>query len=511
MAMLCPAVFVAGAAVMIYEFLAVRLLAPYFGSTLDVWASEIAVCLAGLALGAMLGGWWADRSGSWRGIGWSMLAAGLTALPMEWFARHTGNWLLQVDTMIHWHPLAAAFAASFVPLFALGAVGPQAIRLAVPGMSRVGRVAGVLTALTTAGSIAGALSVPPLLTAFGVRQVLYAVALFLALFGVILIAIGGKRGPAAALLFLALAPMAAGQVLFDRYSAYHHIVVEDRGDQRMLRFDDAVQTIMSLKNPWGGGFEYADFFHVPVIFNPDPERVLFIGLGGGTGPKAFLRDYPDVQVDAVEIDPVVVDVAKEYFGIEPQPRLRIHTGDGRAFLNRGAGRYDAINVDAYASGPQGAYLPYHLATVEFFETAKSKLKNGGHLVYNAVGKPGGLNSDTIAQLAVTMRASFYAVYAFEARGSINTVFVAVHIEPDELDEEGLVDGKAWPEGPWLQHPLSSRELRRLVVQLQQQGLLHIPGMERRVQQISRAHNARYNATILTDNHAPVDTGRRRTN
>ena len=81
---------------------------------------------------------------------------------------------------------------------------------------------------------------------------------------------------------------------------------------------------MSLDDPSGPGFDYVHYFHVPMILNPSAQKVLFIGLGGGTAPKQFLHAYPQVVAEAVDIDPLVFEVAQKYFFLEPGPRLRFH-------------------------------------------------------------------------------------------------------------------------------------------------------------------------------------------
>lgn len=508
-AVIAVSVFAAGACIMVYEFLAVRFLARYFGSALDVWASEIAVIMAGLSLGYALGGWVADKRPSWFAVGGALMLAGVTGAPMEIITTTVGETFLQY-TIQPWHSLATAFAASFLPVFFLGAVLPQGIKLAAPSLAKVGSAAGCVSAVSTVGSIVGVIMIGHyLLLHFGMRNILYTTSAILTGAGILIMAVAWwRRIPAAAIALLIAFP-APAQVIFNQYSAYHHILVEDRGNSRLLRFDNDVQSTMSLQDPYSGGFEYADYFHMPVLFNPSLERVLFIGLGGGTGPKSFLQRYNDVRIDVIEIDPKVVEVAREYFALPRDPQLNVRTGDGRAVLQRTGAKYDAIMIDAYGSGPRGAYLPYHLATREFFTIVKDHLKNGGVLVYNAVGAFNGMNASTINSVAVTLRDSFYTTYIFGAQSSINTVFVCVHIDPSQLDDEGLVDGKAWPNGPWLQHPMSGWDLQQLVGNARQQHVNLPPNMEQRVNQFSMAHGAPINAPVLTDDQAPVDISSQR--
>ena len=313
----------------------------------------------------------------------------------------------------------------------------------------------------------------------------------------------------AAALLCAAAPVGA-QVRFDTYSAYHHIRVVDQGDVRALMFDDAPQTLMSLQDPYAGGFEYADFFHVPLIIDPTIRRVLFIGLGGGTGPKSFYRHYPEMQIEVAEIDPQVLEVARTYFALPDDPRLKVHVSDGRVFLRRASGQYGAILMDAYGTGPQGPYLPYHMATQEYFRMVWDKLNNGGSLFFNAVGAYGGMQDEVIRHLQVTLESVFQVVYVFQAQTSVNTLFVAVKIDPAKLRPDGTRDGNGWPNDPWLAHPLSVQQFQALARQMGPQFQGAVPNMAARLTQFSRAQSAPRRGEVLTDNYAPVDVAPGRT-
>ncbi len=498
--------FGAGAAVMVYEFMAVRFLQPHFGGSLDVWAAETAVCLAGLSVGYALGGVLADRAGSALPIGAALLLAGTLGFFIEPLAQVAGRCSLETETGLRWHPLAAAGLCTFLPLVALGTVAPQIVRLETVDMRHVGRSAGWVTAIGTAGSIAGVLvTVMLLMPSWGAIAITRTAAVSLSILGCAGIAISLRRGRVvvAVVVSLLCARTSGAQVLYEVYSAYHHIRVADEGDTRILYFDQDQQSLMSIQDPNVGGFEYADFFHVPMLFDPNMKRALFIGLGGGTGPKAFVNNYPEMRVDVFEIDPEVVEVAREYFQLPRSERLRVQVGDGRVLLQRGAGRYGAVMMDAYGTGPYGSYLPYHLATAEFFGIAWNKLENGGCLVYNAVGVHEGLNANVIRDLLPTLESVFQQVYVFQAQTSLNTVFVAQKIDVDAL-KDGLRDGKPWPEGAWLTHPLSPAGFTELVLQMPETYRSKLPGFETRVTQFSRAYGSRRIGTILTDDFAPVD-------
>ena len=174
-------------------------------------------------------------------------------------------------------------------------------------------------------------------------------------------------------LLLCLSLLVAGtataltQVVFESVSKYNHIRVYDHQRVRILSFSGSQETRMSLANPLTGHFEYTEYFHMPWLWNDNIEQVLMIGLGGGSTQRSFQHRYPKVQIDTVELDPVVIKIAREYFRLPESYNLKIHEGDGRMFLRRTTNQYDVILLDAYTSSRYGSFIPYHLATREFFE------------------------------------------------------------------------------------------------------------------------------------------------
>lgn len=504
---LLVAVTLSGASVMVYEFIAIRVLQRYFGGRLDVWASEIAVVMAGLALGYFFGGRMADRYRSTKLLGAGIAIAGVLGALILPLAEFAGEQLIEVDVGLRWHPLIAAFASSFVPFLTLGAVLPQVIRLYVSSFASVGTAAGNIAALSTVGSIAGVLATGMyLLTYFGVRETLYATSAVLIVTGVMVAAIPARKLAAAAFagLVLLLPISAKAEILFEDYSAYHHIMVEDQGGTRILWFDNQPESLMAISDPDSGGFEYADFFHVPMLLDPTTKRVLFVGLGGGTGPKSFLKEYPGVTVDVVEIDPMVVKVAHRYFELPRHGRLNVSVADGRAYLQRHGQRYGAIMMDAYSTGPYGGVLPYHLATREFFQLVRKRLVNGGCVVYNVISTFG--NGSVLQDVYRTMREVFPAVYAFQASTSANVVLVGQKINYETLHPTGTREGRGWPDDPWLAHPLSTGEFQNLAYTLIAQER---PLLERLPQRLGQTARISPYGRVLTDEYAPTDTAPRR--
>jgi len=421
---------------MSFEILGSRLLAPHFGGGVTVWACLIAVFLAALSAGNLAGG----RAADWKPLpGLLAIIIALAAITAAFVPLIYGavfDWIAGRSSGLRIDALLASTSMFFLPAFFLGAVTPFAIRILVPSVERAGMTAGNVYALSTAGSIFGTLfTALYLIWWFGVKRVWFSWSVLLLILGALLVlksslaTMKRKRSLCLAIPVLAclLIPYSSAQaaVVYQRDTLYHHMVVEDTGGVRTLWFDAAPQSSMLLADPFEGALEYTDYFHMPFVFNQNIRKVLFIGLGGGSGPKRFLYDYPEVQVDVVEIDPAVVEVAQEYFYVKDDPRLKIHVEDGRVFLSRSKDRYDLIVVDAYLSSAYGPYIPFHLITLEFFEEVRNHLTVGGVMSYNVVGTILGLESEQVRSIYRTVSEVFPSIYLFPAETSMNVVFTAI--------------------------------------------------------------------------------------
>ena len=269
-----------------------------------------------------------------------------------------------------------------------------------------------------------------------------------------------------ALLPCALAHADKDHPLFERVSAYHHIMVYDEDDVRTLSFNGSWETKMSLTNPLSGHFEYTEYFQMPWLWNHQIKSVLMEGLGGGSTQRAYQHYYTNAMVDTVEIDPVVVEVARKYFGVVETPRHHIHTNDGRVFLRQSTNIYDVILMDAYSTTRYGSSLPAQLTTREFFQLASDHLGTNGILAYNVIGQISGFRQTVIGALYRTLTNVFPHVYMFPAVESQNIVFVAtksrelfaaarVQREAEALIKAGIVTlptfnqrtNSFWPDPP----------------------------------------------------------------
>jgi spermidine synthase len=387
-------VFAGGAGTLATEIAASRLLAPYFGNSTIVWANIIGLILVYLSLGYWLGGKVADRRPEPRLLGAMVLVAAVVIAATPFVARPIldvavrGLDAVSVGAVVG--SFFAALALFAVPVTLLGAVSPFAIRLALENVGEAGSVAGRLYALSTIGSIVGtfasALVTIPLA---GTQRTMVGSAALLALAAALLL---GARWHAATVLVGGLLFIPAGTIkpseglLYESESTYQYVqVVEDEDGSRSLRLNEGIasHSVWHASSVLTGG-AWDMFLVVPPLAGRPVEKVLVIGNAGGTVARAYGELYADIRVDGVEIDPAVTEAGRRLMGLEDNPNLRVITADGRPYLELTDERYDVIIVDAYRQ----PYIPFYLATKEFFELARARLTPGGVLALNVATVPG---------------------------------------------------------------------------------------------------------------------------
>jgi spermidine synthase len=169
--------------------------------------------------------------------------------------------------------------------------------------------------------------------------------------------------------------------------------------------------------------------------------MLLIGLGGGSIPKKILKEFPSLEMDAVEIDPEVIRIAKSHFNVRESRNLRLHAQDGRMFLTRTQNQYDIIMLDAYFTDA----MPFHLATKEFFELAQKKLTANGIIVANLISAVTGPSGKIVRSFVKTQRQVFPQTYLFATRrpdnvsaDSVQNVIVIATRDKQRLDIKDIV-------------------------------------------------------------------------
>lgn len=221
------------------------------------------------------------------------------------------------------------------------------------------------------------------------------------------------------------ARLGSGALELDVRSEFSHVRVRRRGSVRSLIFVrdngvEAVETVMDLRRPHVLLVPYTQVMFASYLFEPNPRRVVVVGLGGGAMVR-FLRHYePELSVEAVEIDPMVVKIAAEQFGTRPDDKLTITTADGLDYLKKTDIRYDVIYLDAFlkpSAETDLTGLPLRLKTERFYGGLNDKLSPGGVVVVNLNQHP------RVADDLETLRAAFAQTYVFRV-STANVVVVA---------------------------------------------------------------------------------------
>jgi spermidine synthase len=224
-----------------------------------------------------------------------------------------------------------------------------------------------------------------------------------------------------ALAALAGAAAAAEKVIYERPSAYNDIIVtEDDNGYRVLRFErnGARQSIAKPGDPTYLGFQYTKVAFVGLALVPEPRRILIVGLGGGTMPMFLHHYYPSAAIDVVDIDPDVVNVAREYFGFREDANLHVHVGDGRKFVESVREPYDMVFLDAFGT----RNVPPHLTTLEFMRAVRHSVSAGGVVVGNIWGRQVNSLYDSMVR---TYQEAFDDLYVVEVPGTTNKIVLGL--------------------------------------------------------------------------------------
>lgn len=445
-------VFVVGSASLGAEIAAARLLAPYFGASTIVWANTIGVVLVALSVGYWLGGRFADRHPHLRGLCLLVLCAAALIAAIPFAARpflgFSAEAFEDISAFTFVGSLVGVLVLVAVPVVLLGACSPWALRLAVPDVEHSGTVAGRLYAVSTAGSLIGTMVAALALIPFaGTQRTFLVFAIALALVAAAGLGWRYLAAPVALVLVAAL-PVGTvkatdeGTLLYETETEHQYArVVEQADGDRVLELNEG-QAVHSKYVPgsyltegvWDG------YLALPfAVLDRPPRRIAILGNAAGTVARAYGHYFPRTEVDGVEIDGELTELGRRYFDLD-NPRLRTFEEDARPFLRRSEGGYDVIMVDAYRQ----PYIPFYLATREFFELCRDRLAPGGAVIVNA-GHPEG-NDDLETVLGRTLAEVFPTVLrdpiesentllvASEARGSASRLRRAAQSLPPDVGE-----------------------------------------------------------------------------
>jgi len=439
-------VFITGACVLIIEIVAVRVLSPYFGNTIFSVSSVISVILAALSVGYYFGGRFADRHPSARWFYGIILLSGISVFVLEILVLGVlpfVGYKLPITT----GPLVSAVILFFVPALLLGTLSPFAIKLQRMSSPEegIGSMAGKVFFWSTFGSIAGSLLAGfALIPFFGVNKILFATGVVLTGLGLIaFVFLGFKKGNIAKItvgvLMVLIIPLSFlvqptdASILFMKDGVYEKLTIfEEERDGQLVRFlvQDRSNSGAMFMSSNDHVYEYTKYYSVYEILQPNLKSVLFLGGGAYTIPKALFHELPDAQIDVVEIEPSLFELAKEFFALPDDPRIKNHVEDGRRFLHDTQNTYDFIVSDVYHSIYS---IPMHFTTKEFFQLAKDKLHDDGVFLANIVSSLSVESSSLFLTEAKTFQSVFpnsyfFAVESPHSEGPQNIIFVGYKSE-----------------------------------------------------------------------------------
>jgi spermidine synthase len=422
-----------GAAIMIVQILGAKMLAPYLGTSHFVWTAQIAVTLLALAAGYYAGGRLADRSQRPGQVYVAVMLAALYLCATTLVIRPLAFWCL--DFQLAFGSLLASTLLFFVPLCLLAMVGPFFVRVVTVSVSGVGGNVGRMAAIGTLGSFAGTFLIgyvfipvfPNTFTLYLTSGLLFGVSGIYFLVwerrsgSLPPVLLGIALGLGLGYLGVRAESKALGDSSIELYrsnSNFGMLQVVDQVDTgfRYLLNDYLVQnTYDPARGQSVSLFTYM-LHDLAYAYTPEIRSALCIGLGIGIVPTLMARQ--GIEVDVVEINPPVVNIARDFFDC-PVDQFQVTVGDGRHFLLRSTNRYDTIILDAFL----GDSSPVHLMTREAFESMRRLLRPDGSVVINCFAefRPG--RDFFGASLDATLRTVFRHVRIHSA-GNGNVFYVA---------------------------------------------------------------------------------------
>ncbi len=384
--------FIEGGSVMAIELAGAKMIAPFFGTSLYVWASVLAVTLGGLAAGYFAGGWATYRFSTMKILFWELLAGTLLIALMPFLAVRfmsiTGGMGLRFGSLF------SSFSFMFLPLLCMGMISPTLIQLQNRELKGTGKTAGTIYAISTIGGITMTLLMGfYFLPEWGIRISVFFSAILLGSMAALVVIIGRKYKAVSAIgtfilliLFLASAKTfsdanVAGKYLYRGEGILGQITVVETKTAppiRTLFINQIPQTQVNPLDLPASLWKYPHRIAMIASMKPENSKALLIGLGGGN--IAMELKMMGFSVDAIEYDKRMPELAEKYFGFEPDG-IHVYVDDGRHFIRTTEQKYDLMVIDVL----NGEIQPHHMFSKESFEEMKRILEPDGLLIINNQG------------------------------------------------------------------------------------------------------------------------------
>jgi len=387
-------IFLSSAFLLVLEIVAGRLIAPYAGVSLYTWTAIIGVILAGLSLGNWLGGVWADRGAGDRTAGVVLVIGGVSCFAILLILMLVAPVIEESELNLLGTSFLYVSSLFFLPAVLLGIITPLLTTLALRLDARTGHVVGRMHALAALGSIVGTfITGYVLIQTFGTKNIIVGTSVCMFLLAVPFLRSSWKFAPVLIVGVLALAGVTHAYQGFrnpcERESNYFCIRVVDQSDMapfgqaRALVLDHLIHGINHDTTPELLLSPYVQLMaELTLRYLPRDggARYFFAGGGAYTLPRGLHALVPDAEILVAELDPLVTDTARKMLFVETDS-MRIEHRDARVVLRRQPpNTFDVVYADAF----HDISLPYHLATREYNQLVRSRLKPNGLYVMNVL-------------------------------------------------------------------------------------------------------------------------------
>lgn len=460
--------FIVDAVCMILELVASRLLSPYFGNSNIVWTSVIGIILLSSSIGNYFGGIIADTQETSKKLRIILAFSAITVLAIPIVQKTV---LVDISSLVSNIKLGAILATMFlffIPSLLMGLMTPIILKLKLETLETAGQTSGKINAIATIGGITGTfLGGFFLIPNLGSVQILFILSIVL----IILIPlVDFKLTSKSTILIITIAVIAVfGLTTYDKINLSNSKQVQSGNTDEFVSYDteygrvliynikvdDEPVRVLNIDSGFESAtytnedkinelvFNYTKYYDLMFEGNIDINNTLLIGGAGYSYPKYFISHYENKNMDVVEIDPKITEIAKEYFfldklikdyNLEENNRLNLITEDGRTYLNSNTKKYDAILNDAFAGDSPAKTL----TTLEAIQKIKSSLNENGLYLTNIISSLDGDNSKFLRAELNTLNQVFkntYIVPCDEFSSTEETINLMVIATDDTLSLE----------------------------------------------------------------------------
>lgn len=418
---------ICGCLVMVIELTSSRVLAPYYGNTIYCWTGVIGTVLFAMSLGYLLGGFLAEKHPRQKLLYTLLIISGATASTIPFTARALANFLTNYNSYTT-GPIVGSLLIFCLPAFCLSTIPPLCVKIISDNVKMVGVASGIVSSTSAIGSILGTfLTGFYLIPNFALSQIYYFTAvipLVLCLIAYFLdkASLNQKMVKTAVLLVASFSlweiqgqvdvfPVVNGKKeIYKNLNSYHLVRVYDENNYYLLTLDSTNEGALT-KEKGDLIFRYTKYWELIKCFRSKKElkSACFVGGGAFAMPMIFHKDFPQCNIDAVEIDPELKEVGKRFFQLQESEKFHINIDDGRRWFRGKKNAYDFIFLDAF-HGVRS--IPHHLVTSEYFQELHTALTADGVIAINVIAAREGEQSQLYKSLVKTIKQHFANIVVF---------------------------------------------------------------------------------------------------